>query len=367
MFSSSLHKSDGITPLPGYYVSINPSAVTTDFDYPTMAALNSSCPQAILEQIPGAECALTDINGFFIIVYRANVGSSVTGGTLSIQLGLFDDSGVKQGDIEFNTGYGGGDSCSSTAATFTPAAGATVELGPVEVTTSCNLTPPGTIFVIVYNADQASPVSDLIAQDPWAVTTLYETPGYEGERVRLTPLDAGKSIYGGNLPVTDGGVRTVLIFDDIFTQPVPFGGDDASPGDGRSNNHKLIVTDDYFSPCRGIGVLGSGFLKDLVQFTGASPPAIPQFFTGGVTITTSLEFEPYIAIPGQSAGSQIVVNFMDFLSPTVDFCSCTTPVNLMVWTGVNTVTPAYSLNPYAGYFTDTNLEIPGGACVPRAQ
>ncbi len=380
MLSGNLRNSGG-TPLPNYTVSINPSSVVTSINYPIVALGNTTCPVAISSIAPSAICAKTDTAGFFAIDYSRPVAGLPSGGAFSVPVDVYDATNKKQATLSIPVSYAGGQ-CTAGTPSVLAAPGATVTLQTFSPGTACSLPGIRQIAVVVINANLQNMNKSVYAAavELWAATTLYESPGFQGEKVKLTTTNGW--LYSGVIPLADTGSRTVIVFDDVFTSPHPYGGTPV-PGFaagsqpvsvvGGSGGHSLIPTDDYFSPCGGRKINGTTFMASQVMLTaqaagGGNTPFIPAprlpvlgSQGSGFSSTTSLNDEVYTIMPGQSAGSLTIVDYLTFANSNNSFCECTTTVNVRGYSG----SVAHDPLALSGFFTDTNFEGSGGACVSR--
>jgi hypothetical protein len=200
----------------------------------------------------------------------------------------------------------------------------------------------------------------------WAVTTRYETSGYNQERVLLESWDGGIT-YEGTLPLRDGRRRTVIIFDDVVTKPHPYSGYYNSKK--GSVQHYLIPTDNVFSPCSGFQKDDTP-LADLVQHTYSytetyynyfDPPWIPK-----INIDENIETyagptdEVYITITNRRHGNKINVDYRELHNyNTGEFCHCNQSINLAketyIYSTTTTITEHTTYSGTTSYTTTTTV------------
>lgn len=94
------------------------------------------------------------------------------------------------------------------------------------------------------------------ATELWAITTRYETPGFESEKVKLT--DAGSNAFTGALQLVDDSTVNVILYDDSWTWPIRWGGVIRDTVAVATHNYSSTTGDDYFSPCLGFNLIDSG-------------------------------------------------------------------------------------------------------------
>ena len=205
-----------------------------------------------------------------------------------------------------------------------------------------------------------------------AITTMYESPGYESEIVKLTEITAGT--WTGELELMDTNPRTVIIFDDVFIKPHPYGGI-GHQMDG-SGSHSLITTDDYFSPCSGYRrnepIPNPPIeLAELVEENtngAALSPRLPFFqmnayldqYIYSVPVTNN---EVNVIYTNVSRGNIINVDYTTFTkADPATFCSCSKTLAYVFYYATS-----YVLNNTRNdaLFTDTNFGDAGGSCGPR--
>jgi hypothetical protein len=239
------------------------------------------------------------------------------------------------------------------------------------------------IEITVEGADQNNINKDVDAPavEIMAITTMYETTNYEMEIVKLTEQSSGT--WFGVLPLNsaDTGARTIIIFDDVFVNPHPYMGDSYSNPAG-SDKHWLAVNDDVFSPCGG-GIKNSTgeYIADLVNVTGTYtygtgpnsvwPLGMVPFFADDTDINSTpvINDEVFLVLPDLVNFYSFAVSYGDFGKGTAgDFCYCNRGFNgafqtlqfysvpTSTWILVNAAINA-SL-----FFTDTNFDLPMGAC-----
>jgi hypothetical protein len=238
------------------------------------------------------------------------------------------------------------------------------------------------IVITVTKADQENQnkISWAPAVELWAVTTLYETAGYESEKVKLT--DQGDGTFTGAITPVDSNPRTIIIFDDVFTLPHPYEGEILMPGgfEFGSENHSLVSTDDFFSPCDGAYINAPGPpLADLVSmynyyYTYTPPvkatvptpyavaPWLPPLGATDTLVAPTGETndEVFVLETGKVIGNSINVDYLTFDKGQVGlFCSCDRGITYA----------QYSSGRLIGYFymvfTDTNFIEVGGECGVR--
>jgi hypothetical protein len=241
---------------------------------------------------------------------------------------------------------------------------------PEELLSLPELPDSSKLFVVVKDADlpNTNKSDSGLAVELWAATTMYETSGYETEKVKLTQGDGG--VWAGNLPIKDSGSRTIIIFDDAFSTPHVFGGSFFYNGTSSgSEGLDTAPTDDYFSPCQGLVINSGGevSLSTLANFDahptdpgGITTPWLPVIPPGNIEGAPSddkTNDEVFISISDKSNGDTIEVSYPSLNRGTFsDFCTCGVQGVLASATG--------SASTISGtlYFTDNNFGASGGSC-----
>jgi hypothetical protein len=240
---------------------------------------------------------------------------------------------------------------------------------------SCSAPAANSIAIEVTNADQPNnnKESPAAAQELWAATTLYETSGYESEKVMLT--DSGAGVWTGNLPTVDSSPRTILVWDDIQEKPYPLGGELAGSG-GSRYAHLLdtVVSDNVFSPCP---IAKHPYQnKTIIDDFNTTALTLPRLYnqtgyTGqrfeyvsNVQLESLMNDEVYSLYYYASGGDTVSFDYTEFTKATLDFCGCSSgdqiinyPITSRYYNTFMFFTVSYHFDgAVAGRFTDRRVD-----------
>jgi len=230
----------------------------------------------------------------------------------------------------------------------------------------------GSITITVSDADLANTNKSTPAPavQLWAVTTLYETSGYETEKIKLT--DQGGGVWSGILPLVDNILpRSVIIFDDVVINPHPYNGIPYSgPSPYGSGSHYIFETNNYFSPCSGpvIDNQSAGVLLVLDTPDGnIQPPRLPSYLNTVASNNTPFDTdEIYTIVLNQKDGDFIPVDYAELdQADNSLFCNCLDNLRIVTSNTSGSYATFTTHNINDQRFTDANFEKEDGGCLAR--